>query len=58
MILNPIVQRELVAMLRTRRALALQVCLVAALSLLVVLRWPTDARRGELHGGAFPAVTR
>jgi len=41
---NPITQRELVGMLRTRRALILQVILVAALAVLVILRWPVDAR--------------
>ncbi len=46
---NPIVQRELTSLLRTRKALALQVGLAAALSLLVVLRWPSDARM-ELSG--------
>lgn len=43
---HPIVERELFSFLRTRRALALQVALAAAFSLLVVLRWPTDARVG------------
>ena len=38
---NPIIQRELVGQLRSGRALAIQVGLVAALGLLVVLRWPT-----------------
>ena len=41
--MNPIITRELVGVLRTRRALLLQVLLVAALSLLVALRWPDDA---------------
>ncbi len=41
---NPIITRELISMLRTRKAFALQVAVVAVLSLLVVLRWPTDAR--------------
>ena len=41
--MNPIIQRELVGLLRTKRALFVQVLLVAALTLLVVLRWPTDA---------------
>ncbi|MCC6579924.1 MAG: ABC transporter permease [Phycisphaeraceae bacterium] len=43
-IANPIIQRELVGMLRTRRAMAAQVLLVAILGMLVVLRWPTEAR--------------
>ncbi|MCH7988521.1 MAG: ABC transporter permease subunit [Planctomycetes bacterium] len=41
---NPIVQRELIEILRTRRALALQVGLASVFALLVVLRWPTDAQ--------------
>ena len=40
---NPIITRELIGMLRTRKALAWQVGVVAMLSLLVVLRWPSDA---------------
>lgn len=38
---NPIIQRELVGLLRTKKALALQVGLVAVLSALVVFRWPS-----------------
>ncbi|MEX2215279.1 MAG: ABC transporter permease subunit [Phycisphaeraceae bacterium] len=41
---NPIITRELVGMLRTKKALAWQVAVVAILSLLVVMRWPSDAR--------------
>ena len=41
---NPIIQRELVGMLRTGRALALQVLLVLVLSTLVVLKWPSRAQ--------------
>lgn len=41
---HPIVQRELVSFLRTRRALALQVGLAVLFAALVLLRWPTDAR--------------
>ncbi len=41
---NPIIQRELLGTLRTKRALAIQVLLAAALAFLVLLRWPTDAR--------------
>lgn len=46
---HPIADRELTSLLRTRRALALQVCVAAVLSLLVVLRWPSEARM-ELSG--------
>ena len=51
--MNPIIQRELVSTLRTKRALVIQVLLVSALALLVVLRWPSDAmvnRTGEQSG--------
>lgn len=41
---NPIIQRELVGQLRLTSALAIQVSLVAALGLLVVLRWPTEGQ--------------
>jgi len=41
---NPIIQRELVGLLRTKRALALQVLLIIILGSLVVLRWPSEAR--------------
>jgi ABC-type transport system involved in multi-copper enzyme maturation permease subunit len=54
---NPIVQRELVGLLRTRRALAVEVCVGAMLALLVVLRWPTDARV-ELSGARSGQVFR
>lgn len=46
---NPIIQRELIGMLRTRKALAIQVLLIAVLSLLVVLRWPSEGR-ADLSG--------
>ncbi len=41
---NPIIQRELVTLLRTKRAVAVQALLAIALTTLVALRWPTDAR--------------
>lgn len=40
---NPVLQRELVGILRTRKALTLQVCVGALFAVLVLLRWPTDA---------------
>jgi ABC-type transport system involved in multi-copper enzyme maturation permease subunit len=46
---NPIVERELIGLLRTRKALALQVSLALVLGLLVVLRWPSEGRV-ELSG--------
>ncbi len=39
---NPIVEREFVGLLRTRKALAMQVCVALAFAALVVIRWPTD----------------
>lgn len=45
----PILQRELVAILRTRKAFALQLGLALCLMGLVALRWPTD-NRVELSG--------
>lgn len=46
MINNPIIQREFIGTLRSKRALVVQVLLVAVLSTLVVARWPGDARVG------------
>ena len=42
--INPIVQRELVAVLRTKRVLVLQCVLICVFTLLVVVRWPSEAR--------------
>ena len=42
MIDNPLIQRELIGLLRTRRALVMLTGLAFALALLVVLRWPSD----------------
>lgn len=41
---NPIIQRELIAQLRTKKALAVQILLALVLVGLVLLRWPSDAR--------------
>jgi ABC-type transport system involved in multi-copper enzyme maturation permease subunit len=41
---NPIVARELIGVLRTRRAAVLQVGVAVLFTLIVLLRWPTDAR--------------
>ena len=41
---NPLVQRELITMLRQRRMLLLQCGIATAFGLLVILRWPTEAR--------------
>ena len=40
---NPILERELVGILRTRKSLVLQVGVAAFFALLVLLRWPADA---------------
>ncbi len=39
--MNPIIRRELLELLRTRKALALQFGLALACALLVLVRWPT-----------------
>ena len=40
--MNPIVQRELVGILRTRWALAIQIGCPLVFTLLVLVRWPTE----------------
>jgi ABC-type transport system involved in multi-copper enzyme maturation permease subunit len=42
MIFNPIIQRELIGMLRTRKAMLVQVLLVLMFAALVIFRWPSD----------------
>lgn len=42
--LNPIIQRELTAVLRQKRTVVLQCGLALAFALLIALRWPTEAR--------------
>lgn len=42
MIVNPIIHRELVGLLRTRWALAIQVGCPLVFSLLILVRWPSD----------------
>ena len=42
MIANPMIQRELIGMLRTRKAMVLQVLFVMIFALLVIFRWPAD----------------
>ena len=44
MLNNPIVQRELKGILRTRKSFAIQTAMAVSFSLLVILRWPTDGR--------------
>jgi ABC-type transport system involved in multi-copper enzyme maturation permease subunit len=55
--MNPIIQRELVGLLRTRRAFAAMVILVAVLAALIGLRWP-DTGRVNLSGEQAQAVLR
>lgn len=54
---NPVAQRELLTTLRQRRMLLLQCGLVAAFSLLVILRWPTEPRMA-LSGARSQEVFR
>ena len=42
MLQNPIVQRELIGMMRTRKAIVIQAALVILFALLLLLRWPVD----------------
>jgi ABC-type transport system involved in multi-copper enzyme maturation permease subunit len=44
--MNAILRRELIALLRTRRAVAVQLGLALAFALLIGLRWPTEAQVG------------
>lgn len=41
---NPIVERELIGMLRTRRAMLMQIGPALVFTVLVLLRWPTEAQ--------------
>jgi ABC-type transport system involved in multi-copper enzyme maturation permease subunit len=55
--MTPIIRRELLEWLRTRKALALQFGLAAACALLVLVRWPTGGI-GELSGARSLEVLR
>lgn len=55
--MNPIVHRELLEVLRTRRAVALQVGLALACAVLVLVRWPTGAT-ADLTGTRSVQVLR
>jgi ABC-type transport system involved in multi-copper enzyme maturation permease subunit len=55
--MNPVLGRELVGLLRTRRALAAQVALAVAVALLVIVRWPTEGV-GDLNGATALQVLR
>lgn len=54
---HPIIQRELISFLRTRRAIALQLGLAGVFALIVVLHWPTDAQV-DLSGARSREVFR
>ena len=43
---NPIIERELVGLLRTKKSLWMLVCTAALFALLVILRWPSDGTVG------------
>ena len=53
----PVIQRELIAILRTRKAFVLQLGMALLFTLLVILRWPSDARV-DLSGTASQQVFR
>ena len=55
--MTPIIRRELLEWLRTRKALAIQVGLAAACALLIMVRWPTGGI-GELSGSRSLEVLR
>jgi ABC-type transport system involved in multi-copper enzyme maturation permease subunit len=54
---NPIIGRELLEVLRSRRALALQASLASACALLVLVRWPTGGT-ADLSGARSLVVLR
>lgn len=55
--MNPLIQREFLGILRTRQAFAAILVFTAAFSLLVLVRWPTDARV-DLSGSQSQQVFR
>jgi ABC-type transport system involved in multi-copper enzyme maturation permease subunit len=55
--MNPIIRRELLELLRTRKALALQLGLALLCALLVLVRWPTGAT-ADLSGARSLEVLR
>lgn len=52
-----ILRRELIAILRTRKALAVQLVMAITFTLLIALRWPTDSRV-DLSGASAQGVFR
>ena len=55
--MNPLIQREFLGILRTKQAFAAVLTLTAVFSLLVLLRWPSDARV-DLSGSQSQQVFR
>jgi ABC-type transport system involved in multi-copper enzyme maturation permease subunit len=55
--MNAIVRRELLSLLRTRKAIAAQVVLAGACALLVLVRWPTEGT-ADLAGARSLQVLR
>ena len=55
--MNPILHRELVGLLRTRKAIAAQVVLALAVMILVAVRWPSEGA-GDLNGAIALQVLR
>src|SRR3954447_27058192 len=55
--MNPIIHRELLELLRTRKAVALQLSLALGCALLVLLRWPTG-EVADLSGARSLQVLR
>jgi ABC-type transport system involved in multi-copper enzyme maturation permease subunit len=55
--MTPILRRELLEVLRTRKAIALQVGLALACALLVLIRWPTG-QQADLSGARAQQVLR
>lgn len=53
--MNPIIRRELVDLLRTRKAVAVQVALALGCALLVLVRWPTGGI-SDLNGARAQQV--
>src|SRR5205085_1850899 len=55
--MNPIIRRELIEVLRTRKAVAAQLGLALACALLVLVRWPTG-EVADLNGVRAQQVLR
>ena len=55
--MNPIIRRELLEVLRTRKAIAVQLGLAIGCALLVLLRWPTE-EQADLTGARSVQVLR